>query len=53
VDERRDEPQADAATGQVIDPSYEEDGEESGPADLPRPEDVGAVDRAGTPADDD
>lgn len=48
--ERRDEePQADAATGQVIDPSYEEEvEEESAPPDLPRPEDVGAVDRDGS-----
>jgi hypothetical protein len=48
VDERRDEPKADAATGQVIDPSYEEDGEESAPADLPGPEDVGAVEGDGS-----
>jgi hypothetical protein len=34
VGERRDDDAgADAATGQVIDPSYEEDGDESGAAD--------------------
>jgi hypothetical protein len=50
VGERRDdEPQADAGTGQVIDPSYEEEvEEESAPADLPRAEDVGAVERNGS-----
>jgi hypothetical protein len=45
-----DELKADAATGQVIDPSFEEEaGEESAPADLPRAKDGGAVDRDGTP----
>ena len=50
---RDDEPQADAATGQVMDPSYEEDAEEeSAPADPPHPDDVGAVDRDRRPAED-
>jgi hypothetical protein len=52
VAERRDA-EADAATGQVVDPAYEDGAEDDrDPDESPGPEDIGAVDHERTSVED-